>query len=129
MSFRFCGALARVGGPRCSELRVLVHEVVVVSNLPVAGALVKSRGQHIEQLAPSHVAFKAHHILRTLLVVITQQDLRVVLVLHKQLHWRLDQGGHCHTVRLAIGIKIINDISLVVFGSVVSAFGTEDGRL
>ena len=68
-----------------SEVRILVHEVVEVSDLPVPGRLVEGR-QDVKELAPGKVCLKTNHIFHVLLVLVTKKDLRVVLVLHEELH-------------------------------------------
>lgn len=112
----------------CSEERVFVHKVVVVGDLPVPGRLVAG-GQHIEKLGHAHVGFEAHDIFGQLVVVITQQDLRVVLVLHEELHWRLNEGSHSHAVRFVSSIDVVAPVTLVIDRRIVSARGTEEGRL
>ena len=68
---------------------VLVHQIVVVSNLPISWSLV-GRWQDIEKLAPFEVRLEAHDVLRALVVVVAEQDLRVVLVLDEKFHRRVD---------------------------------------
>ena len=68
-----------------SEVWILVHEVVEVGDLPVAGGLVEGR-QDVEELSPANISLKADNVLNVLLVVVTKENLGVVLVLHKELH-------------------------------------------
>ena len=68
-----------------AEEGVLVHEVVEVSDLPIAGGLVEG-WQDIEELSPANVGLKADNVLNVLLVVVTKENLRIVLVLHEELH-------------------------------------------
>lgn len=112
----------------CSEVWVLIHEVVVVRNFPVARGLV-SRGQNVAKVLPSHVGLEAHDVLSRLIVVVAQKNLRVVLILDVELHGRLNEGSDGNTVGSVVGIKAIKEVSLVVLGRVVSAAGAHEGRL
>ena len=53
---------------------ILVHEVVEVSDLPIAGGLVEG-WQDIEELSPANVSLKADNVLNVLLVVVTKENL------------------------------------------------------
>ena len=53
---------------------ILVHEVVEVGDLPVAGGLVEG-WQDIEELSPANVGLKADNVLNVLLVVVTKENL------------------------------------------------------
>lgn len=112
----------------CSELRVFVHQVVVVSDFPVAGSLVL-RGQNVKQVLPSQVRLEADHVLRWLVAVVAEKDLRVVLILDKQLHGGLNQGSDRYSVGLVFGIKTVQKVTLVVLRSVVGAGSAQEGRL
>ena len=105
---------------------VLVHEVVEVCDLPISWSLV-GHWQDIEQLRPLQVGLEAHNVLRGLLVVVAQQDLRVVLVLHEELHGRVNQGGNGHIVRFVLQREAINNVALIVDWGVICARGSEQG--
>ena len=64
---------------------ILVHEVVEVGDLPVAWSLVEG-WEDIEELSPANVSFEAYNVLNVLLVVVTKENLGVVLILHEELH-------------------------------------------
>ena len=57
-----------------SEVWILVHEVVEVSDLPIAGGLVEG-WQDIKELSPANVGLKADNVLNVLLVVVTKENL------------------------------------------------------
>lgn len=65
---------------------VFVHEVVEVSDSPISWGLVSCR-EHIEQFGPLEVSLETNDVLRMLFVVITEENLGVVLILHVELHW------------------------------------------
>ena len=77
---------------------VLVHEVVEVCDLPISWSLV-GHWKDIEKLGPLQVGLEAHNVLCRLFVVVAEQDLRVVLVLHEELHGGVNQGSDGHVVR------------------------------
>jgi len=90
-----------IGFSLYSEERVLVHEVVEVSNLPSHAWLVVHR-QNLIKIHTLHVGLESDHIFHSLFVVTAKQDLRVVLVLNKHFHGALNQASDCHTVGLVV---------------------------
>jgi len=72
---------------------------------------------------PVQVGLEPNHILYSFLVVAAEKDLRVVLVLDKHLHWRLDQTGHSDAVGPAIRLEVIQPGACVVLGRIVSRRG------
>lgn len=82
-----------------SEVRVLVHDVVEVGDLPLQGGLVVGRGD-LNQVGPSQVSFETHHILHCVSVGASEQDLGVVLILNVHFHGGLDEGSHGYEPRL-----------------------------
>lgn len=87
--------LANLNSQVLSEVRVLVHDVVEVSDLPLEGGLVVGRG-NLDQVRPSDVSFEADYVLNGVSVSASEQDLRVVLILNVHFHGRLNQGSHGH---------------------------------
>ena len=77
------------------KVGVLVHEIVVVSNFPFTRSLVV-RGEHVENFSPSQICLKTDHILDRFLIVGPEQNVRVILVLHEELHGGLDEAGDRH---------------------------------
>ena len=84
-----------------SEVRVLVHNVVKISDFPVERSFVVSR-DHVDQVTPSEVSFKANNILNCLFISATEKHLRVVLILNVHFHGGLDEGSHGHQVGLVV---------------------------
>jgi len=78
-----------------SEVRVLVHDVVEVSDFPLQGGLVVGRG-NLDQVRPSQVSFEADHILDGVSVSASEQDLGVVLILNVHFHRGFNQGSYGH---------------------------------
>ena len=105
---------------------VFVHQVVVIRDFPEAGSLVRD-GEDVEELVPLEVGLKADNVLSGLLVIIAEQDLRVVLVLNEELHGRLDEGGDGHVVWVVVSVHAVEAIAFVVDRGVVGALGAEEG--
>jgi hypothetical protein len=107
---------------------VFVHQIVVVGDFPVLGGLVVE-GKHVQQIVPFHVGLEPDYVLRQVIVVVAQKDLRVVLILHVKLHGRCNQGRDSNSVRLVVGVYAVNHVALVVLGGVINTLGTHQGRL
>ena len=105
---------------------ILIHKVVEVGYLPGHGALVLS-WHDLEEVSPSQVAFKAHNVLDILLVSATEENFGVVLVLHVQLHGRLNKSSHSHNVGTMVCFHPVEDS--LVSGLVILGGGTFDARL
>ena len=111
-----------------SEVGVFVHQVVEVANFPLQSWFVVHR-DHFQQVGPANVCFETDYVLYELVVVGTEQDFAVILVLNEHLHGRLDQGGHSNAVGSSRVLKTVKEVALVVFGDVVSCGCAEDWRL
>ena len=72
-----------------SKVRIFVHQVVVISNFPALWGFVLC-GKHVEKVVPRKIGFETDHVFGELVVVVTQKDLRVVLILHEKLHRRFN---------------------------------------
>ena len=110
------------------EVRVLVQDIVEVGDLPLRPHLVPHREQ-LEKVDPSDARLEPHDVLDHLGVVAAEQDRRVVLVLDEELHWRLDDAGHCHRVGLVIAVDVVQEVPVVVLGHVHLHWSSEKGRL
>ena len=103
---------------------ILVHEVVVVCDFPVAWSLINC-GKYVKELSPFKICFEAHHILHHVAVVVAEQDLGIVLVLHEELHGGLDEGGDGNAVGPVVGVDAVKNVALVLSRSIVGAGSTE----
>lgn len=86
---------------RLSEVGVLVHDVVEISNFPLQRGFVIGRGD-LNQVRPSQVSFKTNNILHGVAVGASEKYLRMVLVLNVHFHGGLNKGSHGHQVGLVV---------------------------
>jgi len=103
-----------------SEVRVLVHNVVKISDFPVERSFVVSR-DHVDQVTPSEVSFKANNILNCLFISATEKHLRVVLILNVHFHGRFDNAGDSNEVGSVLSVEEVEHVALIVVFDEVSS--------
>ena len=102
--------------------RILVQDGIEVRDPPVETFLVVD-GQHVEEIVPLEVGLELDDVLHRLLIIVTEQDLGEVLVLHVQLHRRFDQAGQLHKVgSVSLAAKDVEDVA-VVFAGILRSIG------
>ena len=69
---------------------ILVQDIVEVSDLPITNRLLIVRWQKVQEVEPSQVGLKLDNVFDRLIIVVTEQDLGVILVQDIQFHWGLN---------------------------------------
>ena len=107
---------------------VLIHKVVVVCDSPFARRLVNS-GDNVKELGPFKICFETHNVLCHVLIVISQKDFGIVLVLYEQLHRGFNKGSNSNAIRPVVWVNAINTVASVIGRSIVGAGSTHQRRL
>lgn len=106
-----------------SEIWILIHHIVEISNFPSFRCLIVDR-QNIHQICRSHISFKSNNILHRLGILTSKQSCGKVLVLNVKLHRRLNHRSHCHQIWLVVAVQEVEYAPVVVLRrSVVSRRG------
>lgn len=104
---------------------VFIEYIVEVGNLPAELWFV-SVGEYLEEVEPADLGLEADDVLDLFFVVGAEEHGRVVLVLHEELHGRLDQHGRSDHVGPMIVIQVVQEVTLVVLRHVNRLRGPEE---
>ena len=108
---------------------VLVEDIVVVSDLPLANRVLVFDWKQVHEVKPSQISLKLNNIFDALFIIVTEKNMGIVLILNVEFHWRLDQTGDLNEIwSVAIKVKQIKNVSIILvrLWSISLPFGTED---
>lgn len=104
---------------------VFIEYIVEVGDLPAELWFV-SVGEYLEEVEPADLGLEADDVLDLFFVVGAEEHGRVVLVLHEELHGRLDQHCRSDHVGPMIVIQVVQEVTLVVLRHVNRLRGPEE---